>query len=107
MRITTTIAMLSYLLMATGFGSVDRLIVLVREHKHNLPSLEHHVLREMFWARHVEAVLTAPMVVLLLGMVSGLSGLQIVSSMASSVFMASARLIASFGGEHSVSKWAW
>ncbi|EPS44604.1 hypothetical protein H072_1422 [Dactylellina haptotyla CBS 200.50] len=102
----TLISTFTYYAMATGGGWSFHHVWVTHEHKHDLPDTHKTVLRQIFWARYAEWLLTTPLILFNLGALSGLSGANILNTIVANAAMIITGFfsIYSHGGK---SKWGW
>lgn len=102
----TLISTFTYYAMATGGGWNFHHVWVTQEHKHDLPDTHKIVLRQIFWARYADWLLTTPLILFNLGALSGLSGANILNTAVASVAMIFTGLFSvySHGGK---TKWGW
>jgi len=102
----TVIGSLSYFAMATGHGvSYDH--TRVRHSHDHVPDTFTDVYRQVFWARYIDWALTTPLILLNLGLLSGLSGAYILIAVLADLVMILTGLFAAFGIEGTPQKWGW
>lgn len=81
-QITTYVTLIStftYYAMATGGGWNYHHVWVTNEHKHDIPDTHKVVLRQIFWARYADWILTTPLILFNLGALAGLSGSNILN----------------------------
>lgn len=108
-QLTTYITLIStftYYAMATGGGWSFRHVWVTQEHKHDLPDTHKVVLRQVFWARYAEWLLTTPLILFNLGALSGLSGANILNTIVASVAMVFTGLFGVYSHDGKT-KWGW
>ncbi|KAK6537973.1 hypothetical protein TWF694_010866 [Orbilia ellipsospora] len=108
-QVTTYVTLIStftYYAMATGGGWSYHHNWVTHGHKHDLPDTHKIVVRQIFWARYAEWLLTTPMILFNLGALSGLSGANILNTILANVAMIFTGLFSvySHGGK---TKWGW
>jgi hypothetical protein len=101
----TTIAAISYFMMATGQGIGIHETKIHEHHKHVDQDTETLIRRQVFWARYVDWTLTTPLLLLDLGILAGLSGAHILIAVIADIVMVLMGLFAAFGNEHTAQKW--
>jgi len=101
----TTIAAISYLMMATGQGIGIRETTIHHHHENIGQDTETLIRRQVFWARFVDWTLTAPLLLLDLGILAGMSGAHILMTVIAGITMVLMGLFATFGNEHTAQKW--
>lgn len=105
MSLVTTISFLSYLAMATGDGRTFNHYYHHHGHDH-LPTTVKLVLREIYWARFVNWILTTPLILITLSLQGGLNGAGMLVAIAADISMFLTAMIATFiGGDRR--KWLW
>ncbi|WVW85248.1 hypothetical protein I302_107286 [Kwoniella bestiolae CBS 10118] len=77
-----TIAMVSYLAMATGLG-----VSFIPIANHGVQGSLHHFFRQLYWARYVDWLFTTPLLLLSLASLAGLSPASTLAVILSDVFM--------------------
>ncbi|KAK6349849.1 hypothetical protein TWF696_006113 [Orbilia brochopaga] len=82
--LTSTI---SYYVMVTGGGWSFHPIWATEEHRHDIPDTHHLVLRQVFWVRYIDWLVTTPLILFALGALSGLSGSNILNTIVANVTM--------------------
>jgi len=85
-----TIAMVSYLVMATGLG-----VTYVPIHYHGHEASNYRFLRELFYARSIDWLFTTPLLLLSLAVLAGLSPYETTLAILADVFMIVTGLFAS------------
>jgi len=102
----TLISTFTYFAMATGGGWSFHHLWVAHGHKHDLPDTHTVVLRQIFWARYIDWLLTTPLILFNLGALSGLSGANILNTIVANVAMTLTGLFSvySHGGK---TKWGW
>ncbi|KAK6357318.1 hypothetical protein TWF718_001632 [Orbilia javanica] len=108
-QVTTYVTLIStftYYAMATGGGWDYHHIWVSNEHKHDIPDTHSVVLRQIFWVRYVDWVLTTPLVLFNLCALAGLSGSNILNVIVASTAMNFTGFftIYSYGSSN---KWGW
>jgi bacteriorhodopsin len=101
-----TFAALSYFAMASGHGISYHVSTEEQHHKH-VPSTEHEIYRQVYWARYVDWTVTTPLLLLDLALVAGLPGANILIAIVADIIMVLTGLFASFGSEQTAQKWGW
>jgi bacteriorhodopsin len=107
-HVTTTIVVigtLSYFAMATHSGITWHHNVL-REVHDTVPDTFKHVLRQVYWVRYLDWVLTTPLLLLNLGILAGLDGASIFTAISGGVVMVLSALFSAFG-RRSGTRWGW
>ncbi|EWC45588.1 hypothetical protein DRE_05446 [Drechslerella stenobrocha 248] len=100
------VSTISYYAMATGGGWSIHRVWATEGHKHDLPDTHHVVLQQVFWARYVDWLVTTPIILFILGAVSGLSGSNILNLIVANVTMNLTVLFSTFS-HHRKAKWGW
>ncbi|KAH8690082.1 putative opsin [Talaromyces proteolyticus] len=100
----TTISFLSYLAMATGQGSTWTYSLHHHSHAH-VPDTTQQVLRQIFWARYINWILTTPLLLINIGLLGGLSGAHLLVAISADLIMFVAGLIATFAWHER--RWVW
>ena len=103
----TIIAALSYFAMATGMGVRYNFIMTRQHHRHGIPDTLKPVIRQVYWARYVDWVLTTPLLLLDLSLLAGMSGANILIAILADLIMCLTGLFATFGHEDNGTKWGW
>jgi len=103
---TTLISTFSYYAMATDSGWSFHHIWVTHRHKHDIPDTQDIVLRQIFWVRYVDWLLTTPLILFSLGAVSGLSGSNILNTIVANVAMNLTGLFAVYSHGRNT-KWGW
>lgn len=101
----TTISFIAYLAMATGEGIAWSHIQILEVHRH-VPETKQDVFRQVFWFRYVNWMLTSPLIIINLALVSGLSGAHLLVAVSADLIMFGTGLLGSFG-RHDGTKWVW
>ncbi|RXK42366.1 hypothetical protein M231_00356 [Tremella mesenterica] len=91
-----TIAMVSYLAMATGMGISYVPIKYSGPHAGEL-----HYFREVYWARYVDWLFTTPLLLLSLALLAGLSPADTLITIGADVFMIVTGLLSTIHSSHS------
>jgi bacteriorhodopsin len=100
------IASISYFAMANGRGVVEHHRKIPEHHIKPLPPTHHHYFRDVYYARYVDWLLTTPLILLNLALLSGLNGASIFSSIVANVIMVVTGWFAAVS--HSKrEKWGW
>jgi bacteriorhodopsin len=103
----TIIGSLSYFAMATGHG-VSFHHTRIHHHFDNTgKDMYTDLYRQVFWARYIDWALTTPLILLNLGVLSGLSGAYILMAIAADLIMTLTGLFAAFGNDGTPQKWGW
>jgi len=107
-QLTTFVAVIStfsYYAMATHSGWNVHHVLQTDEHKHDLPDTHQLVLRQVFWARFADWLLTTPLILFNLGALSGVSGSNLANILVANVATNLTGLFATYG--HGKAKWGW
>jgi bacteriorhodopsin len=104
MTLVTTISALTYFLMATGQGVTFKETT-IRHSNDHVPDTYEHLKRQVFWVRFVEWTLINPLLLINLGILSGLSGAHILMAVVANIIMNLMGLFAAFGDEGTPQKW--
>ncbi|KAJ6264684.1 hypothetical protein Dda_0833 [Drechslerella dactyloides] len=83
----TLISTIGYYVTVTGGGWSFNPVWAAEGHKHDIPDTHQLVLRQVFWARYVDWLVTTPMLLFALGALSGLSGSNILNTIVANVTM--------------------
>lgn len=102
---TAIISTFAYYAMATHSGFSFHHIWVTDEHKHDLPETHKIVMRQIFWARFVDWLLTTPLILFNLGALAGLSGSNILNLIFANWAVIFTGLFGAYG--HGRSKWGW
>lgn len=108
-QITTYVTLIStftYYAMATGGGWNYHHIWVTNGHKHDIPDTHKVVLRQIFWARYVDWLLTTPLILFNLGALAGLSGSNILNIIVAATAM-NFTSIFSIYSHGSRTTWGW
>jgi len=100
----TTISFLSYLAMATGEGVAYKHSVVHHTHEH-VPDTHQEILRQVFWVRYVNWILTTPLILINIALIGGLTGANLLTTIAADLIMFTAGLTATFA--QTESRWVW
>jgi len=104
--LATIVSALSYFAMASGQGHgfhCDR----IADHHDKVPDTSHLLCREVFWARHIDWILTSPLIILDLCLLAGVDGAHTLMAVAADLVMAFGGMFAGFGHEKTAQKWGW
>jgi bacteriorhodopsin len=99
-----TISFLSYLAMATGDGIVWRHSTVHETHRH-VPDTRQEYVRQVFWARYVNWILTNPLLIVNIGLVAGLNGASLLVAVSADLIMFVSGLVATFARNER--RWVW
>lgn len=108
-QVTTYVTLIStfaYYGMATGGGWNIHRTWATHEHKHDIPDTHNVVLRQIFWARYVDWILTTPLLLFNLGALAGLSGSNILNTVVAATAMNLTSLFSIYS-HGSRTKWGW
>ncbi|OKL63044.1 hypothetical protein UA08_01216 [Talaromyces atroroseus] len=100
----TTISFLSYLAMATGEGVTYKHSVNHQAHQH-VPDTYQEILRQIFWVRYVNWILTTPLILINIALIGGLNGANLLAAIAADLAMFAAGLAATFARYER--RWLW
>lgn len=92
--------------MAAGHGVGWHHTTEEQHHKH-VPSTQHDIYRQVYWARYVDWTVTTPLLLLDLALLAGLPGANILIAIVADIIMVLTGLFASFGSEQNAQKWGW
>ena len=95
-----------YFAMASGHGIGYHHTTEEQHHKH-VPSTQHDIYRQVYWARYVDWTVTTPLLLLDLALLAGLPGANIAIAIVADIIMVLTGLFASFGSEQTAQKWGW
>jgi len=107
--LTTTIVLisgLSYFIMATGGGFYFHRSLIRHKHDHGVPDTFQTVHRQVHWIRYVELMLTSPLILADLALLSGLNGSNLFSAIVADLVI----IVAGFFGATAwgtKAKWGW
>ncbi|TAQ86760.1 hypothetical protein B7494_g4922 [Chlorociboria aeruginascens] len=101
----TTFATISYFAMATGDG-YSFTEVLVKHTYKRTPDFVEHILRQVFWARHVDRSLTTPLILLDLAFLGGMNGADILVAIVADLIMVLLSLFGALGSTEG-QKWGY
>ncbi|KAF3906308.1 Opsin-1 [Dactylellina cionopaga] len=102
----TLISTFTYYAMATGGGWNLHPVWEKHEHKHDLPDTHNFVLRQVFWARYIDWLLTTPLILFNLGALAGVSGSNILNTIVANVALTLTGLFGIYS-HGSKTKWGW
>lgn len=108
-QITTYVTLIStftYYAMATGDGWNFHHISVAHGHKHDIPDTHTLVLRQIYWARFADWLLTTPLILFNLGAVAGLSGSNILNITVAATAMTVTGLFSTYS-HGSKTQWGW
>ncbi|RVD80900.1 uncharacterized protein DFL_008784 [Arthrobotrys flagrans] len=108
-QITTYVTLIStftYYAMATGGGWNYHQVWVTNGHKHDIPDTHNVVLRQIFWARYVDWLLTTPLILFNIGALAALSGSNILNTLVAATAMNFAGLFAVYSHGRRT-KWGW
>ena len=91
--------------MAVGDG-IGHNTIIVKEKNSVAPDIDHHIIREVYWARYVDWSVTTPLLLLDLSLLAGLAGANILVAIVADVIMILTGLFAAFTVEEGP-KWGW
>lgn len=91
--------------MATGEGNVYKHTHVTRQHQH-VPNVEQDYYRQIQVLRYVNWMITSPILLINLGLLSGLPGAHLLIAVAASIFMFATGLLGTFA-THGARSWVW
>ncbi|EED19097.1 opsin, putative [Talaromyces stipitatus ATCC 10500] len=100
----TTVSFLSYLAMATGEGVTYKHSIVHHPHKH-VPDTHQEYLRQIFWVRYLNWIITTPLILINIALLGGLNGANLVVAISADLIMFAAGLTATFS--HDERRWVW
>jgi bacteriorhodopsin len=90
--------------MATGDGIAWRHSIVHEAHKH-VPDTRQEYLRQVFWARYINWILTNPLLIINIGLVAGLNGASILVAVSADLIMFASGLAATYARHER--RWVW
>jgi bacteriorhodopsin len=90
--------------MATGEGIAYKHSIIHYPHKH-VPDTHQEYLRQVFWVRYLNWIITTPLILINMALLGGLSGANLVVAIAADLIMFTAGLTATFA--HDERRWVW
>lgn len=99
-----TVSFLSYLAMATGQGVAYKHSIVHRSHEH-VPDTRQEYLRQIFWVRYINWIITTPLILINISLLGGLNGANLLVAIAADLIMFIAGLTATFS--HDERRWVW
>ena len=90
--------------MATGEGVTYKHSVHHHTHKH-VPDTTQEILRQIFWVRYVNWILTTPLILINIALIGGLNGANLLAAISADLIMFTAGLTATFA--HDEGRWVW
>lgn len=100
----TTISFLAYLAMATGDGIGWKYACTRESHRH-VPDTKQAYLRQVFWARYLNWMLTNPLIIINMALVAGMNGANLLVAISADLIMFVSGLIATFARHER--RWVW
>lgn len=91
--------------MATGEGYVYKHAEIIQPHKH-VPDVALHIYRQVPIARYVNWVLTSPLLLVNMALLSGLPGAHLLPAVAADLGMFATGLLGTFA-DRPASRWVW
>jgi bacteriorhodopsin len=101
----TIISALAYFAMASHSGVTWHHRRIRETHSH-VPDTFKLVIREIYWARYVDWVLTTPLILVNLGLLAGVNGATLITAISANIVMILSGLFAAFGYGRT-QKWVW
>jgi bacteriorhodopsin len=92
--------------MASGHGIAYHQSIDTYHHEH-VPTTDHPIYRQIYWARYVDWTVTTPLLLLDLALLAGVPGANILVAIVADIIMILTGLFASFGSEKTIQKWGW
>ncbi|KAF3091187.1 hypothetical protein TWF569_004000 [Orbilia oligospora] len=102
----TLISTFTYYALATGGGWSYQHVWVTNEHKHDIPDTHKVVLRQIFWAKFIDWLLTTPLILFNLGALAGLSGSNILNTIVAATAMNFTGLFAVYSHGRKTT-WGW
>lgn len=90
--------------MATGDGVTYKHSITHRAHQ-TVPDTHQEILRQIFWVRYVNWMLTTPLILINIALLGGLNGANMLTAIAADLLMFAAGLAATFARHNS--RWVW
>jgi bacteriorhodopsin len=100
----TTISFLTYLAMATGEGVIWKYDFVHEKHEH-VPDTRQEYFRQIFWVRYVNWILTNPLLIVNLALVSGMNGASLLNAISADLVMFVSGIVATFARHER--RWVW
>lgn len=91
--------------MSTGEGNVYSHTHLIRQHEH-VPNIEQDFYRQIQVLRYVNWMITSPIFLINLALLSGLPGAHLLVAVAANIFMFATGLLGTFAS-HGAKRWVW
>lgn len=101
------IGMVGYMAMAMGQGNCLMKIPVHKRMGDGNPDAHYLIFRQVFWARNVLELLSTPIMIFQLGLVSGLDGARLAAAVVAGLFTDSTALFSTLSGETHGQKWIW
>jgi bacteriorhodopsin len=90
--------------MATDEGVAYKHSVHHQTHKH-VPDTTQEILRQIFWVRYVNWMLTTPLILINIALIGGLNGANLLAAISADLIMFAAGLTATFAYDER--RWLW
>lgn len=90
--------------MATGAGVAFKHSVVHHSHEH-VPDTHEIILRQVFWVRYLNWILSTPLILINIALIGGLNGANLTVAIAADLIMFAAGLTATF--THDQRRWVW
>lgn len=90
--------------MATGEGVTYKHSIVHHTHEH-VPDTHQEYLRQIFWVRYLNWIITTPLILINIALLGGLNGANLVVAIAADLIMFAAGLTATFA--HDQRRWVW
>ncbi|KAL2010848.1 hypothetical protein VTN00DRAFT_3566 [Thermoascus crustaceus] len=103
--LVTTISFITYLAMSTGDGITYNHIRLHESHRH-VPDTHQDIFRQVYWIRYVNWMLTSPLILINLALLSGLNGAHLVIAIFADLLMFVGGIFGTFAA-HDPRRWVW
>lgn len=103
--IASTVSFIVYLAMSTGEGTVFKHAHLTRQHEH-VPNIDQDYYRQIQVLRYVNWLITSPILLINLGLLSGLPGAHLLIAVTANLLMFATGLLGSFA-DHGARRWVW
>lgn len=103
--LVTTISFITYLAMSTGDGITYNHIRLHESHRH-VPDTYQDIFRQVYWIRYVNWMLTSPLILINLALLSGLNGAHLVIAIFADLLMFVGGIFGTFAA-HDPRRWVW
>ncbi|KAL4786552.1 hypothetical protein BJX76DRAFT_321176 [Aspergillus varians] len=103
--VSTTVSFIIYLALATGQGLNWKHDTIKRGHKH-VPDTDHDVFRQVLWLRYVNWLITDPLILTSLTLLSGLPGASLFAAIAADFVMLGTGIFGTYAS-HATRSWVW